>query len=329
MKFDPKLLRLSESGIDPRCRLAKALGLFQPVINGYRQRIFDIGHAIEAKAEVTEIRKRFSPVGLQIFKQAEIIPWSSFKKCDIGHEDYVIFHPQFNSGKPFFWEIKSTSPQKMEDEIPFSHTIYQCQSYCLFPLRIGKDYFPPMRQGYLTYVDRTGIHPAKHFTIKQNRKIQKEIIFVLQKLRKCISEKRYVDDPAFWEIDLKKYYLPEDFAKWRKQYAEEHMFDCMDMPVQTNIHLLSQSLIQKYEFLSKKEEKEIVKSKLNRLYNSGISEVFLPDGRKASLYEMQKSSFNYDGFKDSGLEMPDFLLPFLKTQKSFCVKIPKKGENYG
>lgn len=345
--FHHSKIRLSESGYDPRYRLAKALGLYVERITDVERNRFLKGKMYE-DAYLTAMEKADVTADANGYFRNVLANIKVFDDCNIiGHMDCVV---RSKSGKRRILEIKKVTPSGMEAS-PFPRHIYQLQAYLLAwqlqEWNMVGDYDLP---GELHYVDETGSFdpPVIKYDVLSNKKIQNEIRWTLEKLIKAIQTGGIPAD-SYWGIDFSNYYAPPGFLNWLKserqfvslQEESEQVFDADEYEklcsllrsknyenVQTDANELVEATAtgaaaQWYaakNAKNTKEEKRLAKH-LEGFFEAGETYIALPDGAYLQATKSAKrKTLNVDDYQLAGHSMPDNAESFVKSEGGTWTK---------
>lgn len=304
--FNPRSLRLSESGFDPRYRLAKMKGIYEsPVHDLITLQMFHLGKLIETVI-LDEIKQDFP----DLQREAEIkTPWG-----DNGHIDAYI------PSMKLILEVK-TAGNNIETA-PLPYNIWQVQAYL--------HYHPEAERALIIYYDRTCQSEPLQFPILHNFGMQSMIHLVTQKIHEAAIMKRPPPD-SWWEengINLKRFHTPQDFAMWRRRNAD--LPDCV-----FNYEPLYMAELRKAERIAneyyhlkyvEKDEKAAaqLREELLPYFDNGVND-FVVEGGVIRGITQERTTFSAKKARDCGANIPATLEPFIKTTVGWMAKLIKNN----
>ncbi len=304
--FDETKLRLSESGYDPRYRLAKALGIFSKSPSWNIN--FLVGKIIEEKYLI-ELKKLYP----DLQREVEIV--TPFETMDAGHADAVI-----DSMKKIT-EIKSMSTARME-KAPFFYHIYQLQGY--------QKYYK-YKEGDLVCIDYNGVYTPKAFPVISNSHIQDEIHEVHCRLNSAVKEGKMYWEPSYWSdsnIPLKKYFIPQDFSEFLAEHFKfeelEDMEIELNLPVNQTANDVAAAWLQAKINKNNKEEK-FYTQQLETFFEEGMTEIPLPDNQLLIATKSQDSIHcDYEKALQCGVKTFQEIQKFVSVKAGTWTKRIKK-----
>ncbi len=307
--FPSDHFRLSESGIDPRYRLAKALGLLEDSFSEENLYQFWTGHIVE-KALLREIGR-----DVLLTRQAKVkTPWG-----DVGHIDARI------RGTKEILEIKTTSPAQW-DNLPHNYNIYQVQAYL---------YYGKFEKAHLIYIDRSGRNGIKVFPVLPNPTLQEEIDKTLSMLHVWKYGGVY-PSPSEWQEAEKQigsfrhYYIPRSFIDWCS--SQDNYSDLFSIEEQSAEFEAARSLAE--EFAESKDNgdtatEKYCTEKLEEYFEKGYTEIPIlgDDGiRTLKACRVESESLNLKKARKCGVPIPEELSKFINN-KVYWRKYITKNNN--
>lgn len=308
-QFPPAEFRLSESGIDPRYRLAKALGLLEDSFSEENLYQFWTGNVVE-KALLREIGR-----DVLLTRQAKVkTPWG-----DVGHVDARI------RGTKEILEIKTTSPTQW-DNLPHNYNIYQVQAYLWY----GK-----FEKCHLVYIDRSGRNGIKVFPVLPNLLLQEEINRVLA----FLHSKNVFPTPEEWKdaenrvgFRLKDYYTPRSFVDWCS--SQDNYSDLFSIEEQSAEFEEARQIAE--EFAEAKDNgdtatEKYCTEKLEEYFERGYTEIPIlgDDGiRTLKAAKVESESLNIKKARKCGIPIPEELNQFV-NRKVYWRKYINGNKNNG
>lgn len=305
--FEVKAVRLSESGFDPRYRLAKARGDFVPAPHELMTReMFYIGKKVEEDflAEVSRKMKVLREVVVET-------PWG-----DEGHVDAYLPEKRMNI------EVKTTSSNGMK-EAPKRINLFQVQAYQTFPFKDKS--LPPAEKSLIIYIDRECHEEPKIFPVLPVPEYQDLIYRVTERIHEGLKLPHLPGDD-FWEgIPLKIFHTPLDFVLWAKANEDTNLFDIT--PAEMFHRKAAEELASR--FIQAKEEgneaeMDFLSRKLEVYFEAGIKDIPMAFGEKQGILRASKQARSYFSLKKAencGYQIPIALAPFRKDTEIW-VKRP-------
>lgn len=322
----PGSIHLSESGFDPRYRLAKAKGLFYSPFDTQTLYLFAIGNFVETLfLDSLDKTMRKKNLKLERYRHGDpeqkkklmevYTPWGQTGRMDA-------YLPDFNA----VVEVKSTGTGNME-KAPIPYNVWQLQAY------MHKEFNKrPVDRGSFFYIDRGGSNKPRTFLSYPHKETQAEIYHVLQKLNEAKNmELEEFPKDEWWGVDFKKYYVPRDFAVWAvKNFAMDKVMDFTNYINEEKIRgaQLAKMLLQgkKDGTLIEEEEKKL-KGQLHELFELGYDCFACSLGQvKGSL--IKKEELNIKKAKENGVEIKTVLHNCIKEAKEDGIKTLDEFSEY-
>lgn len=335
--FNPRSLRLSESGFDPRYRLAKMKGIYENVnFDLITLQMFHLGKLIESVI-LDEIKQDFP----DLIRELPVVT----PQGDMGHIDAYIPSLQLQL------EIKTAGANI--EHAPFPYNIWQPQAYLLYQKHNTECSFSeirkvvleedlpdsivnlittlkPPKSSLIIYYNRHCEVEPRQFPILPNKETQSMIHLVTEKLHEA-AEMQSIPPDSWWEengINLKRFHTPQDFAMWRRRNADlpdcVFNYDPLYMAELRKAERIANEYYQLKYVIKDEKAASVLREELLPFFDNGVND-FVVEGGVIRGITQERTTFSAKKARDCGANIPATLEPFIKTTVGWMAKLIKNN----